>query len=279
MAAHLGDLGLLEEDNQKIFWGMTHHDLSTIAFSVVVIDGERREITTVNKKKIHAEIRFIKRVEQVESLLMGRSVNIEINLSKSPCFTCREDLEDLLESLTKEGAKVTFTLRIANLYCEVGTPGGEDEHIEYLESWLCHLNRENIVHTLVIQPILVVTEIPDYRPRGVSDAEWDEKKTERRRKDTRIATIVNTVEQQRTIAQGPGDTTKLFTTLTEVLNKLKAIEKRKFIESRVKKDEYVAVAQVQINAVNNVRRTKRKVFRPIKEHGERGCCDTIRHTV
>ena len=77
-------------------------------------------------------------------------------------------------------------------------------------------------------------------------------------------------------AQGPGDTRKLFTTLTEVLDKQAAIEKRKFIKSRATRaEEYVAVAQVQIIAVNNVGRMKRKVFRPIKEHGESGCCDTI----
>ncbi len=271
MAARQGDLGLLEERSQKIFWGMEHRDLKTVAFSIVVIDGERREITTVNKNKIHAEILFIRQARMLMGQTQGVNIEITINLSKSPCFTCREDLEDFFESLTK-GATVTFTLRIANLYCGVGTPGGEDKHIEYLASWICHLNR--IVHTLDIQPILVLPEIPDYRPRGVSDAEWDEKKTERRGKDTRIATIVNTVEEQRTIAQRPGDTRRLFTTLTD---KLTAIEKRKFIKSRATRaEEYVAVAQVQINAVNNVGRMKRKVFRPIKiKRGESGCCDTI----
>ncbi len=129
---------------------MSHHDLLTIAFSVVVIDGVSTLITTVNENKIHAEILFIKEAKTLMGQTQRVNIEITINLSKSPCFTCREDLEDLLDTLTKGGANVTFTLRITNLYCGVGRPGGEDEHIEYLASWICHLNRENIVHTLVI---------------------------------------------------------------------------------------------------------------------------------
>ncbi len=150
MAAPLGDLELLEERFQKIFWGMEYHDLLTIAFSVVVIDGKRREITTVNENKIHAEIQFI---EQVKTFIRSRQligpiqgVDITINLSKSPCFTCREDLEDFFESLTKRGTTVTFTLRIANLY--FGDDRNQDKNIKDLAFWLNHLNRENIVNML-----------------------------------------------------------------------------------------------------------------------------------
>ncbi len=70
---------------------------------------------------------------------------------------------------------------------------------------------------------------------------------------------MNTVEQQ----QGPVNPR---TTLKE---KLEAKEKRTFYKSRRSDTttcEYVAVAQVQIEAVNNVGRTKRKVFKPIEEH-------------
>ncbi len=288
MAARQGDLGLLEERFQKIFWGMEHRDLKTVACCVVVIDGERRSFTTVSAGD-HAEILFIKQVNTIigEIQLIGpgpvQRVDITINLSKSPCFTCKEDLEDFLGCLTNEGVTVTFTLRIANLYCGVGTPGGEDKHIEYLASWLCRLNRENIVHTLVIQPISVATEI-HYRPpiKAVSNLKWEIILKERRDKDTKIATItrivttvatiVNTVEQQQVIAQG------LVNPRTTLKEKLEAQEKRTFYKSRRSDKttcEYVAVAQVQIEAVNNIDQTKRKVFKPIEEHSTRGCCHTI----
>ena len=189
---------------------------------------------------------------------------------------CREDLEDFLESLTKKGPTVSFTLRIANLY--FGDGGGRKQTIDDLAFWLFHLN-ENIVHTR-IQPISVVTEIPNYRLRGASDDEWGKIQGKRRYRDTSIDTIVDTivttVDQLRAIAQIPVNTKRLFTTLTEVKETLEAREKRTFYKSRhASKAAYVAVAQVQIKAVNTVGRSKEKMFRPIEEHGDRGCCDTL----
>ena len=176
MIAKPTDLSMLENEEYKsIFYQKDgFSDLNTVAFSIVVINGDsyRAEFQTKNSKKGHAEIAFI---ENVTKVLGGQGANIEItiNLSKSPCFTCREDLENFFDYLrVNRGARVIFTLRIANLY--FGDGGGKDEIIEDLVSWLCHLNRENIVHTLVIQPILVVTEIRHYRPRGVSDDEWEQ---------------------------------------------------------------------------------------------------------
>ncbi len=140
------------------------------------------------------------------------------------------------------------------------------------------------MHTLVIQPISVVTEILHYRPpiTDVSNLKWEIILKERRDKDTKIATItrivttvatiVNTVEQQQVIVQG------LVNPRTTLKEKLEAKEKRTFYKSRRSDKticEYVAVAQVQIEAVNNVERTKRKVFKPIEEHSTRGCCHTI----
>ncbi len=290
MAAPQRSLSTLDKQSQKIFWGgVPFSDQTTVAFSVVVINGKKKDaFTTASGQKKHAEIRFIERLKEILKGEMQKdniTINITINLSKSPCFTCREDLEDFFESLKNGGATITFTLRIANLY--FGDDRNEDKNIEYLASWLCHLNRENIVHTLVIQPILVVKEILHYRPSitDVSKREWKRILKERRDKDTKIATItrivttvatiVNTVEQQRVIAQGPEDTRQLFTTLKEKLN---ASEKRTFYESDHELndvDVYVAVAQVQINAVNTVGRKKQKVFKPIEAHDERECCHTI----
>ncbi len=261
MAASL-ELGDLALRFQEIFWGMSYHDLSTIAFSVVVINGVMTPpITTVSGGGIHAEIGFIR---QAYVLLMGQiqGVNIEItiNLSKSPCFRCTEDLEDFLESLTQRGATVTFTLRIANLYSGVGGAEGELQNIEYLTSWLSHLKRENVVNRLVIQPISVVTKIPHYEPRVIND-KWVTQQERRRTDDRNIVTIVNTVDQQRAIAQRPQETRPLFTTLTEVIENSAEL-KRTFVESHATSAAYVGVAQVQINAQNNFGRIKGKVFIP-----------------
>ena len=87
---------------------------------------------------------------------------------------------------------------------------------------------------------------------------------------------MTTVDQRRAIAPRPVNTRRLFTTLTEVIETLEAREKRTFYESNpASKAAYVAVAQVQINAVNTVRRSKEKMFRPIEAHGESECCDTL----
>ncbi|XP_064402768.1 uncharacterized protein LOC135348476 [Halichondria panicea] len=270
------ELGLLALQFQKIFWGMSYHDLSTIAFSVVVINGVMTHAnpTVSDGRGTHAETLFIR---EANVLLMGQiqqgdNIAITINLSKSPCFMCREDLEDFLESLIKKGATVSFTLRIANLY--FGDGGGRKQNIDDLVFWLFHLN-ENIVHTL-IQPIKVVTEIPHYRPQGVSDDEWEKIQGKRRDKDTSIDTIVTTVDQLRAIAPRPVNTRRLFTNLTDVKETLEAREKRTFYKSSQSSiAAYVAVAQVQIIAVNTVGRSKEKIFGPIEAHGDGGCCDTL----
>ena len=271
------ELGHLALQFQKIFWGMSYHDLSTIAFSVVVINGVMTPITTVSDGRgTHAETLFIRKANvllmgQIQ-LQQGDNIAITINLSKSPCFMCREDLEDFLESLIKKGATVSFTLRIVNLY--FGDGGGRKQNIDDLAFWLFHLN-ENIVHTL-IQPIKVVTEIPPYRPQGVSDDEWEKIQGKRRDKDTSIDTIVTTVDQLRAIAPRPVNTRRLFTNLTDVKKTLKAREKRTFYKSSQSSiAAYVAVAQVQIIAVNTVGRSKEKIFGPIEAHGDGGCCDTL----
>ena len=277
MAVPLGDLASLQERFQKIFWGgVPFSEQSTVAFSVVVINGGPTSfITTVSNRGIHAEIGFIRQANLLEEI--QDNIKITINLSKSPCFTCREDLEDFLESLTKRGATVSFTLRIANLYC--GDGGGKDEIIEDLASWLYHLNREKIVDHLGIQNISVVTEMPDYSPRRVSIDEWEQIQGKRRDKDTIIYAIVDKIVatvDERAIAQTPVNIRPLFTTLTEVKETLKPAElKRTFIESScATSNVYVAVAQVQINAVNTVGRSKEKVLKAFEKHGE-GCCHTI----
>ena len=269
MAAHLGDLALLQERFQKIFCGgMLFSDSKTVTFSVVVIDGDRTLAIPTVSEGIHAEILFIKKAKAIprmrQILLQGVNIEITINLSKSPCFTCREDLEDFLESLTRRGATVTFILRIANLY--FGDGGGEDENIEDLAFWLCHLNLR-----CFLQPILVVTEICNYMCNDVRRYDITEK---RENKDIRIDYIVWKVKQ--TIAQGPVNSRWLFTTLMEVKTELQAREERAFYESSYESKAvyYVAVAQVQINAVNTVGRVKGKVLKPIEKHGEE-CCQTI----
>ncbi len=225
MAAPLGDLALLQERFHKIFCGgMLFSDSKTVAFSVVVIDGDRTLAIPTVSEGIHAEILFIKKAKAIprmrQILLQGVNIEITINLSKSPCFTCREDLEDFLESLTRRGATVTFILRIANLY--FGDGGGEDENIEDLAFWLCHLNRGYL--RCFLQPILVVTEICNYmcKPRTISDVEWYDITEKRENKDIRINYIVWKVNQ--TIAQGLVNSRRLFTTLTEVKTKLQARE-------------------------------------------------------
>ena len=256
---------------------------STVAFSVVVINGVMTPpdpIQTMSGRGTHAEIDFIEEAKGLDLLMgsiQGANIEITINISKSPCFTCREDLEDFLESLTQREATVSFTLRIANLYC--GDGGGKDEIIEDLASWLYHLKREKIVHTLVIQPIEVVTEMPDYRPRPFDNAVWLKIQKDRNTRDTAIVDIVTgivTTVDKRAIAQTPVNTRPLFTTLTEVKETLDpAKRKREFIESScATSNVYVAVAQVQINAVNTVGRSKHKVLKPFEKHGE-GCCRTI----
>ncbi len=84
MAARQGDLGLLEERFQKIFWGMEHRDLKTVACCVVVIDGrETRSFTTVSAGD-HAEILFIEQVNTFigEIQLIGPVQRVDITLEE-----------------------------------------------------------------------------------------------------------------------------------------------------------------------------------------------------
>ncbi len=284
MAAPLRDLALLPERFQKIFWGskyVPYSEQSTVASSVVVINEVMTPpIPTMSRSGTHAEIDFIEEAKAIPHMgqIQEDNIAITINLSRSPCFRCREDLEDFLESLTRRGATVSFTLRIANLYKGVGSvEGTENDIVEYLASWLSNLHRENIVNTPVIQPISVVTEIPHYRPRPFDDALWLNIQEDRNTRDTAIARIVakivTTVDEQRAIAQRPQETRPLFTTLTEVIEDSAEL-KRTFVESDATSNVCVAVAQVQINAQNNFGRIKGKVFIPIKD-SERGCCQTI----
>ena len=85
MAEPLGDLALLQERFQKIFWGgVPFSEQSTVASSIVVINGVMTPITTESSRGIHAEINFITPANVLlrkQILLQGATIGITINLS------------------------------------------------------------------------------------------------------------------------------------------------------------------------------------------------------
>ncbi len=262
----------LDEEETKIFYERWRalqpgERYEVAAVSIVTYTDETNEIFKSRNLGSHAEVDFINQVVRSRSLLKTPVdiKKITINISRSPCFSCREELENFLKSLK---TRVTFRLRIANLYCG---EGNEDKSIKDLVYWLSYIMKNIVdINMLDIQPISVVTEVPDYTPQG---AEPERIRRNRIQDDTRIRTIVDrimqTVEQQRTIPENP----RLF--LKEVKTKLKTVPvenlKRKFYESHATATSkvYVAVAKMRIEAVNTAGSTKQKVF---EMQGVAQCC-------
>ena len=177
----------LGENYRKIFWGQVYQDKETAAYGTVFNNDQFwRNINAVSSKGTHAEFNFIKEFKtkcRFKPWIQKGNVDIIINLSKSPCFQCKEDLEEFFEFLkNKLGVRVTFKLRIANLYHE-GKWGSDAEICLDLALWLYHLNRNGIVDFFDVQPILVVKEIcSPSREGSVNPEEWKMLLKEREKK-------------------------------------------------------------------------------------------------
>lgn len=263
-------LDLTEDKNKTIFYVKKKHDYKTVAYSVVRIKRCRFKFETISGKK-HAEEHFIEEFNEYIRYDFQRTpcIQITIMLSKSPCWSCRENLEAFFEDLTKKGAKILFILRIANLY-HGDHDGGEIFIIENLAQWICHLRRENIVNNLDIQPISVSNELPNYTPQDLVDKNgWCEIVEERKEADTEIANIVERINDLDHFDP------KLIT-LGIINLKKRADEKRLFYKSTSRdrdKLKFVGIAQVHVNAINTVGRTKTKIFKPIVEKtNDEVCC-------
>ncbi len=281
------DLSMLENDKYKsIFYQKdSFSDLSTVAFSIVVINRDREEIETISSSKGHAEIAFIekaKNLKALERLIQGATIEITINLSKSPCFRCREELEYFFESLIKKKAKVSFTLRIANLY--FGDGGVESDIIKDLEFWYIDLRHKEVVCS--IKPISVTQELKDYKDQTFTDQDWKIIYNKREKKDIKIRTAILFAIKKLFPGQvGGSDIRKLFEELRDVKELLTAEGKKNFYISQATRA--VAVAQVKIKEEK-----KEQLFRPIvnttvglnrdedapQDEGDgyqNGCCATI----
>ncbi len=301
------DLSLLNNAKYKsIFYQKdSFSDSSTVAFSIVTIDEDRNEFPTISSSKGHAEIAFIRDVKEMiktrKMNLRGVDIKITIMLSKSPCFRCRADLETFFEYLrVSTETRITFTLRIANLYCGDIDGGVKNNIMDDLALWFHQMRKEKIVDYFYIQPISVTQELKDYTDRkfidkdGVDkDGKWKIISEKRKKKDKQIVIIV--IDIKKRIDEEPVNTRKLFVNLNEVKDLMKMAEgKRNFYKSQATRA--VAVAQVQINAVNEMGRSCEKFFRPIvasevnqddedtqrddlrQDEGDKyqhGCCATI----
>ncbi len=249
------------------------HKHKTVALGALTIDGNNtKEFYTSSGNGYHAEINFIdaainysKSLRSTYDQFTDRKVTINLSISRSPCFICRENLEDLFEQITNMGVEISFILRIADLYSR--EEGGKDNTVEELVSWLSLLKnkRKKIVKTCDLEPILATKEAPQCRDRVISEEKWKDMFEHRKTKDDQIMHIVWKINQK---------ILKLSTDLAEIAPKTK----RKLYESP---DVYVAMSWVEIDAETaESERNKFKAFRPIirqkqgNDIGQR-CCATI----
>ena len=252
---------------EKIVQFYTHlydeesHKHTTVALGVVTIDGNTEEFYTRSGNGYHAERIFIYELKYyIKSLNLTQDqfkVTINLLISRSPCFVCREILEDCFQLLTYAGANISFTLRIADLYSR--EEGGKDNTVEELASWLSLLKGEDIVETCDLEPILATNEVPHNISYTRNMFEY------RKTKDDQIMHIVWKINQKML---------KLSTDLAEIAPEIK----RKLYESPA---VYVAVARVEIYAENMSKRDKFKAFKIRQEQGNDigqqhvQCCATI----
>ncbi len=269
----LETLGILDK-YKNIFYGKGKEtfDQETVAYSIVVVNGENKEFKTISSSGDgHAEDSFLKQVQKQFLSEEIQNINITIMLSKSPCWKCRENLEAYFESVTKKGATVIFVLRIADLYH--GKDRCEEPVVENLALWFRHLR--TIVSEYEIQPISVVTELHDYTPRENTPAAsgWHDTVQKRLIADIAISAMVEKINKK--IEENFEPTPLSISNLAYIIKKLVAVKQLFYKSTSTNRNTqiFVAIAQVKLFASNTVGQTKEKEFQAIVERTvTAGCC-------
>ena len=168
--------------------------------------------------------------------------------------------------MTQKKAKVSFRLRIANLY--YGDGETTDQIIQQLARWKGHLTTEHIVEEFILEPILVTHELSNYKSVKCH-RNWNKVFDKRVRRDSAIKKHIESVNKY---TGNPDDyqeqVRKNFQT------KLNDKQIKVFYKSCFR---YVVVfAQIQIQAINNMRRAKTRIYAPIIK--DLGCCSVYTDT-
>ncbi len=142
--------------------------------------------------------------------------------------------------------------------------------------WFYHLKSQKIADMQDIQPIEVIEELAQYKPRTTkcSQNDWEEIVKKRKKADEYIKKTVEGINKCISSVSPPRK--KLITNLENVKSEIKPAEsKRLFYESKREnraKQRFVLIEQIQTNAINTAHRLKNYTFRPMVMQASEGCC-------